>query len=99
MKYKAGMNKTISIIDNNKEECYICHCYTNAPMHHIFDGIANRPKSELYGLKVRLCDKCHYKEHHQKPFEELKIIGQQTFMNYYDKSIDDFIKIFGKNYL
>ena len=99
MKYKAGMNKTISIIDNNIEQCYICKCYTTAPMHHIFYGNKNRDKSELYCLKVRLCEKCHKIEHDVKPFKELKEVGQQSFMDYYGKTIDEFRKVFGKSYL
>ncbi len=68
--------------------------------HHIFGGIANRPKSEKYGLFVWLTENQHrYLTDH--PLENLKLkqLAQITFMEYYNKTTDEFIEIFGKNYL
>ena len=66
----------------------------------IFGGKANRPKSEKYGLFVWLSEEQHrYLTDH--PLENLKLkkIAQATFMEYYNKSEDEFREIFGRNYL
>ncbi len=68
--------------------------------HHIFGGIANRPKSEKYGLFVWLNEKQHrYLTEH--PLENLKLkkIAQAVFMEHYNKSIEEFIKIFGRSWI
>lgn len=68
--------------------------------HHIFGGTSNRPKSEQYGLFVWLSEEQHkYLTDH--PLENLKLkkIAQATFMNHYNKTTNEFIEIFGKNWL
>lgn len=68
--------------------------------HHIFGNVANRPKSEEYGLFVWLSEEQHkYLTDH--PLENLKLkkIAQATFMKHYNKTTNEFIEIFGKNYL
>ena len=68
--------------------------------HHIFGGIANRPKSEQYGLFVWMNEEQHrYLTEH--PLENLKLkkIAQATFMSYYKKTKEEFREIFGRNYL
>ena len=82
--------------------CYICQGY-GSDCHHIFGG-PNRKKSEKYGLKVWLC-----REHHEGTYgvhgrdgkdlqQYLHEIGQETFERLYG-SREEFIKIFGKNYM
>lgn len=68
--------------------------------HHIFGNVANRPKSEQYGLFIWLTNEQH-RFLHDHPLEmiQLKKIAQATFMNYYNKTIDEFRELFGKNYL
>lgn len=68
--------------------------------HHIFGGVANRPKSEEYGLFVWLTPDQH-KYFHDHPLEmmRLKKIAQATFANHYNKSLKEFICIFGKSWL
>lgn len=39
--------------------CYLCGSKVGLESHHIFGGVANRPISEKYGLKVWLCHECH----------------------------------------
>ena len=68
--------------------------------HHIFGNVANRPKSEKYGLFVWFSEEQHrYLTDH--PLENLKLkqLAQKIFMEYYDKTEDEFREIFGKNYL
>lgn len=68
--------------------------------HHIFGGVANRPKSEEYGLFIWLTKEQH-QYLHAHPLEMIKIkkIAQATFMKHYNKSVEEFISIFGINYL
>ena len=96
-----------SIIQKDKEHCFICGGNGfNDPLdkHHIF-GANNRNKSEQYGLFVYIHhNKCHIfgkNAVHQnaKVNNRLKALAQHKAMNYYGWSEEDFIKIFGKNYL
>ena len=68
--------------------------------HHIFGGVANRPKSEQYGLFVWLSEEQHkYLTDH--PLENLKLkkIAQATFMNHYNKTVDEFRELFGRSWI
>lgn len=92
-----------SIIQKNKE-CYICHSKNNLHLHHIIFG-KNRNKSDKDGLTTYLCyyhhegtNGVHGKNGHELD-KELKQLAQKVWMDYYDKSVDDFIQRYGKNYL
>lgn len=90
-----------SIIQNNKE-CYITHSTYNLHKHHIFEGTANRKLSEKYGLWVWLRADWHnmsnYGVHFNKELDnKLKIIAQRRFMEEYPHQ--DFVKVFGKNFI
>lgn len=96
-----------SIIQEDRTHCFICGMNTNLePLdcHHVFGG-ANRKKSERYGLKVYIHhDKCHIfgKESVHRNAEvdkALKQRVQEKAMDHYGWSAQDFIDIFGKNYL
>lgn len=72
--------------------------------HHVF-GAANRDKSEQYGLKVYLhhC-KCHIfgeeSVHRNANIDRaVKEIAQKKAMRYYGWSTEEFIEIFGRNYI
>ena len=68
--------------------------------HHIFGGVANRPKSEKYGLFIWLTLKQHdYLHAHPKEMIGIKKEAQKSFMKYYDKNVEEFIEIFGKSWL
>lgn len=68
--------------------------------HHIFGGVANRPKSEKYGLFIWLTLEQHkYLHDHPKEMLGIKKEAQKSFMKYYDKTVEEFIEIFGKSWL
>lgn len=68
--------------------------------HHIFGNVANRPKSEQYGLFIWLTNEQHrYLHDHPLEMIKLKKIAQATFMNYYNKTINEFRELFGKSWL
>lgn len=68
--------------------------------HHIFGGVANRPKSEKYGLFIWLTLKQHnYLHKHPKEMLSIKKEAQMSFMKYYNKTVDEFIEVFGRSWL
>lgn len=96
-----------SILQTDAEHCFLCCMNRNLePLdkHHIFGG-AYRNKSEQYGLFVYLhhC-KCHIfgedsAHKNDEISNELKKAAQIAAMRKYGWSIEDFIHIFGKNYI
>ena len=88
-----------SVMQNSKR-CLICGSYQNLEKHHVF-GASNRDLSERYGLWVYLCHICHNEApigvHHNKDLMDyLHQMGQRAFESNYE---EDFVKIFGRNYL
>lgn len=89
------------------DRCFICGSsgdICGLEKHHIFNG-SNRKKSEAYGLTVMLCgDKCHrggkYSVHKNEDIrKKLQSLAQKYAMHKYNMSIDDFRRVFGKNYI
>lgn len=68
--------------------------------HHIFGNVANRPKSEQYGLFIWITPEQH-RYLHNHPLEMLKIkkTAQTVFMQRYNKTVQEFIVIFGRSWL
>lgn len=96
-----------SIIQKDKTHCFICGMNTNLePLdcHHVFGG-ANRKKSEKYGLKVYIHhSRCHIfgenSVHKNAQVDHaVKRVMQKKAMAHYGWRVDEFIKIFGKNYI
>lgn len=96
-----------SIMQPDKTHCFLCGMNASVEpldLHHVFNK-ADKKKSEKYGLMVYLHHrKCHIfgKESvHQNAGvnNAVKAAAQRKAMQHYGWSIDDFIKIFGKNYL
>lgn len=89
------------------KECYLCgRNGMTDPLdcHHVFNG-AYRDKSEKYGLKVYLCHShCHIfgelaAHRCRATADYLKAEGQKAFMEHYSKTKEDFMRIFGRNYI
>ena len=93
-----------SIIQKDREHCFVCGengGYWGLDRHHVFFG-ANRNKSEKYGLVVYLChDECHLNGVHKNAQTDraVKKVVQQRAMQHYGWTTEEFIKIFGKNYI
>ena len=92
-----------SIINNNKM-CYVCGTRRCLHRHHILFG-KNRKKADEDGLTVYLCynhhegqDGIHGKNGSFLDYQ-LKRLAEEKWLEYYQKSEDDFIKRYGKNYL
>ena len=89
------------------DKCFLCGRNGNGdPLerHHIFGG-ANRNLSEKYGLTVMLCgNRCHRNGKlaaHQcrTTAELLHQYGEKKWMQETGGTIEDFIELFGRNYL
>ena len=96
-----------SIIQEDREHCFICGGRANGdPLdeHHVYGG-ANRTISERYGLKVYLHhNKCHIfgkQSVHQNAEvgKMVKQVVQERAMQYYNWTVDDFMRLIGKSYL
>lgn len=83
--------KTLELFNN---ECAICH-NNQVALHHIFEG-RNRKNSTKYGMIVPLCPRCHDFVH-KTNYKEFKVKAQMNFEK--NHSREEFIKIFGRNYL
>lgn len=87
-------------IIHNGENCFICGRRASE-RHHIF-GASNRNWSEKYGLTVNLCHWCHNEPpngvHFNRDLDlKLKALAQKKFNETYPE--ENFIEIFGRNYL
>lgn len=93
-----------SILQKNKDSCFLCGSNQWLEEHHVFGGIGRRKISEKYGLKVYLCHYCHNEppkgvHHNSESRKALQQYAQTKAMARYGWSVDDFRNIFGKNYL
>ena len=86
-----------SIMPFDTDKCIECGRH-GEHTHHVLFG-RNRKNSEKYGLKVRLCNACHYRLHNQDEALAMKYrrMGQRYFEQTHSR--EEFIKIFGRNYL
>ena len=85
-----------------KPYCHFCGKTINLEEHHIFFGTSNRKNSEKYGLKVNLCPVCHRDNvvgvHGSRQRDLiLKRQAQEHFEKEYTR--EEFMRIFGRNYL
>lgn len=96
-----------SIIQTDLDRCFLCGLPANGdPLdwHHCFGG-SRRKKSEQYGLKVLLHhNQCHIfgmGAVHQdiRSRQYIQQAAQRAAMDEYGWTIEDFIRMFGKNYL
>lgn len=96
-----------SIIQKDKTRCFLCGMNTNLePLdcHHVYFG-PYRKKSEKYGLKVFLHhNRCHIfgaRSVHQCASTDraIKRVVQKRAMEHYGWTTEQFIELFGKNYI
>lgn len=96
--------KRYSIITNDLEHCIECG-NTNIELHEVFYGRAYRHKSIEDGLVIPLCKKFHHQGNlvgihkDDELNKKYKRIAEQKWLDHYGKTIDEFRKRYGKNYL
>lgn len=96
------MNKEFCIMP--KSNLYETERREGLHRHEVFFGTGNRKKSIEYGLVVFLTPEMHnmsnFGVHFNRDFDlQLKEIGQRAAMEYYDWTVQDFIREFGANYI
>jgi hypothetical protein len=92
-----------SLFTDDLTKCIICG---KSPVnkHEIFYG-SNRQNSIKYGLVIPLCTTEHHVSNiegihkDKKLCKKWQVKGQKAFMEHYNKTKDEFINLFGKNYL
>lgn len=95
------MNR-FSLIQKEKR-CYVCNTTSNIHIHEVFFG-KNRKKSIEDGCCVYLCGAHHNQSKEGVHFNhkldsDLKKQMELYWLKYYNKTVADFIKRYGKNYL
>lgn len=96
--------KRYSIITDNLEQCIECG-KPNVELHEVFFGSRNRSKSIEDGMVIPLCKEYHHRGnlvgiHKDKELNlKYKRIAEQKWLEHYNKTVNDFIKRYGKNYL
>lgn len=88
-----------TIIQGNTEYCPICFTkIEHGHWHHIYPG-ANRQRSEDEGMKIHVHPQCHTFIHNS-PLMMLTLQAryQDKWCEINHKSVEDFMKIFGKDY-
>ena len=91
-----------SIISNEKF-CLICGTPYNLHKHHIFEGTGRRKLSEKYGCWCYLCARHHNMSNEGVHFNKLLDTSlKQQCQKAWEYSLgtrDEFIMLFGRNYL
>lgn len=93
-----------SIITDRLDRCLICGKYQGIEIHHCIHGVAKRKLADKYKLLVGLCynhhrgiNGCHGKNGAKLDLE-LKRLAQKSWEFHYGNR-DEFIRIFGRNYI
>ena len=89
-----------SIIQTERK-CFLTGRTDNLQEHHIFFGSKNRENSERYGLKVWLTADYHTGKHSPHRDREIDLYLKQIAQRKFEEthSQDEFMRIFGRNYL
>ena len=94
---------TDSILSNDRE-CFVCHTTQNLHRHHCFYGAGRRQTSEREGCWCWLCAHHHNMSNDGVHFDrgldrKIKEMCEEAWLEENDATIDDFIRVFGRNYL
>ena len=87
----------------DKKQCYVCGS-TIVHIHEVFYGARNRQKSIEDGCCVYLCPRHHNMSNNGIHFNKELDLGvkqsmERKWLETYNKTIDDFIKRYGRNYI
>lgn len=98
VKQKKIESKRYSVLQQDKSKCYFCNNKA-VDTHELIKGI-NRKKCIKWGLIVYICRDCHRKTEEDSEFyQKTRKMAQKVWQNHYNKTTEEFIKEFGKNYL
>lgn len=91
-----------SVMDTAPGVCYRCgKDYVDTVRHEVFAGNALRSISKAQGVWINVCPSCHVAYHENGPETEyLHKDGEAAWLAAdWSRSINDFVAIFGRNYL
>lgn len=83
-------------------KCYVCGCTTGLHRHHVFEGSANRRKSEMYNMVVDLCSIHHNLSNEGIHFnKELDLKVKREYQARFEEKYghEKFMEVFKRNYL
>ena len=86
------------------KQCFLCGRWCNTEVHHLLFGMGLRKLSDQYHLTVDLCPECHRTgpravHNNAEVANALRAYGQKMWMEKTGGTVEDFIRVFGKNYL
>ena len=83
-----------------KGDCEFCGRWGDLERHHLIGGTGNRQLSEKYGLVAMCCRDCHRLCHENTDMYKMSHqLGELMFIAKEHSTREEFIKVFGKNYL
>lgn len=91
-------------IVKQSDSCFFCGA-VGTERHHCLHGTANRKLAEEDGLWVWLCAECHrgtngvHGKNGQEKDETLKRAAEYAWITKNGKTVEDWIKRYGKNWL
>lgn len=91
-----------TILQDDLKICPVCQKQISGvgEWHHIYNGTANRKKSEEDGMKIYIHKGCHrFLTDHKRTEMNLKARYQPRWCEYYGKTTEDFIKRYGQDYI
>lgn len=87
-----------SLFTDDLETCITCGKHAT-DINELFRG-RNRQNSMKWGLCIPMCRECHtFITNNNKLENKWKILGQKKCMEHYTMTTEDFISIFGRNYI
>ena len=88
-----------SVLQLDTSVCFVCMRRGSLECHHVFEGTANRKKSEADGMKIYVHRACHMWIHeHPASAYTLKKRAQAVWESRYG-SPEDFVKRYGWDYI
>jgi hypothetical protein len=106
IKKRAKVEKErYSIFTSDLKHCIECG-RTGVNLHEIFYGTGKRQLSIKYGTVIPLCNSLHHNQVESKGIHFDRILcdkwhkkGQLKYMEYYNKTEEEFREVFGRSYL
>ncbi len=91
-----------SIMQKEDSGCYICTSYQGLQNHHCIGGSGRRKLCDKYGLTVKICFNHHGGDQdiHTQRLDLLDVIRKKAQEKFEEThSREEFIKVFGRNFL
>lgn len=97
IQWRILLSRVFRKSDLMKRECERCGRWDNLHRHHLIYGSGYRKLSEKYNLIMYVCVNCHEEIHRGKLGLWSKQEGQRRFETKHSR--EEYMKIFGKNFL